>query len=169
MTTPTAPSPEPTGETSAAIEAAGAKRLGFEGKKRLLKAMLVLFAVWPVAHGLLVERYVINPWRLFGWAMYCVPTYEPQVRFFGFSNGQSGEIVFPSDHPRAEIERIRYIRARGQIGELASPEVLAAELFDIYPQLDGLAIDVSHPVYRSETRSFESHLSRRVFTPRRQE
>lgn len=160
---------EPTVESPAATEGTGAKRLGFEGKKRLLKVMLVLFAIWPVVHGFLVERYVINPWRLFGWAMYCVPTYEPQVRFFGFSDGKSGEIVFPSDHPQAEIERIRYIRARGQIGELASPDVLAAELFEIYPKLDGLAIDVSHPVYQSRTRTFESQLSRRVFTPRRQE
>ena len=160
---------EPTREASSSDEGASGKRFGFESKKRLLKVMLVLFALWPVAHGFLVESFVVNPWRLFGWAMYCVPTYEPQVRFFGFSDGKSGEIVFPSDHPRAEIERVRYIRARGQIGDLASPEVLAAELFEIYPKLDGLAIDVSHPVYRSKTRSFEPLLSRRVFTPRRQE
>lgn len=144
------------------------KRLGVETKRRILVVMLVLFTAWPVAHGFLVERYLINPWRLFGWAMYCVPTYEPQVRFFGFSKGKTGEIVFPSDRPRAELERIRYIRARGQIGALASPEVLAAELFEIYPELDGLAIDVSHPVYLPATRTFEPQLSRRVFKPRRQ-
>lgn len=140
--------------------------MSLAAKQRIVVAMLAVFALWPVVHGSLVEKYLINPWRLFGWAMYCVPTYEPQVRFFGQSGERGGEIVFPSGHPQAEIERIRFIRQRGQIGKWASAELLAAQLFELYPHLDGLAIDVAHPVYQRDSRSFEPQLERMVFERR---
>ena len=134
-------------------------------KRRILVVLLGLFALWPIVHGELVARYHINPWRLFGWAMYCVPTYEPQVRFFGKSGDRSGEISLPPS-PRVEVERIRFVRQRGQLGEWASGDLLASEIFAAYPDLDELVIAVSHPIYRSDERAFEAEVSRRSYVRR---
>ena len=143
----------------------------FSLKRRAVLLLLSLFAVWPVAHGYLVEHYSVNPWRLFGWAMYCVPTYEPQIRFFGIVNNDRGErgrgeIEFPRHYPPAQVQLELFIRSRGQLGDLASAEVLAAELFDFYPKLDGLMIAISHPIYRSDSSRFEPEISRYSFERR---
>ena len=42
-------------------------------KRRLVVFGLAAFTIWPLVHRGLVARYDTNPWRLFGWAMYCVP------------------------------------------------------------------------------------------------
>ena len=142
--------------------------MSFTTKRRIVQVLLVLFMVWPLVHVQVVETYDVNPWRLFGWAMYCVPTYEPSVRVFGWVDDGSGELVLPPD-PRVQMELELFIRQRGQVGDLASAEVLAAELFRVYPRLEGLTVAVSHPIYQRETASFESVIRRQDFRHRREE
>jgi len=45
----------------------------FEAKKRIVIAVLLLLAIWPLVHRLLVQTSGLNPWKGAGWAMYCVP------------------------------------------------------------------------------------------------
>jgi len=42
-------------------------------KRRLVGLFLVAFALWPLLHFAATTRYGVDPWKLFGWAMYCVP------------------------------------------------------------------------------------------------
>lgn len=42
-------------------------------KQGLASGLLLLFIVWPIGHRVFSEVYLINPWKYFGWAMYCVP------------------------------------------------------------------------------------------------
>ncbi len=45
----------------------------FEAKKRIVIAVLLLLAIWPLVHRLLVQTSGLSPWKGAGWAMYCVP------------------------------------------------------------------------------------------------
>lgn len=138
----------------------------FRRKKHGLVALLVAFALWPVAHGFWVENYLVNPWRMFGWAMYCVPSYEPQIRFFAGGDGTSGEIQFPRGSATARLRLETYLRQRGQLGDLASPRLLAAEILRAYPSLDTVTIAVSHPVYSPDEAGFRSVRRRYDFSRR---
>ena len=42
-------------------------------KARVVGTLLLLVAVWPLAHRQLVVRFDVNPWKLYGFAMYCTP------------------------------------------------------------------------------------------------
>ena len=43
------------------------------GKARLVGGIVLLIALWPIAHRQLVTRLDVNPWKLYGFAMYCTP------------------------------------------------------------------------------------------------
>ena len=47
--------------------------MSLRAKQYVLAGLLLLLALWPLAHRALVVRYRVDPWRLFGWAMYCTP------------------------------------------------------------------------------------------------
>lgn len=169
--TPNPPIAKEAGENSvadgnASISNSPAPDRAYGRKRRVLIVLLVAFALWPVAHGYWVSQFLVNPWRMFGWAMYCVPTYQPQVRFFGTDQNRSGEITFPQGSASARLQRQLYVRQRSQLGDLASPALLAAEVLRAYPHLDTLTIAVSHPVYSPADAAFKPQLRRYDFTRR---
>ncbi len=57
-------------------------------KARVALALLLLFAAWPLAHRTLVVRHGINPWKLYGWAMYCMPSFESELLFLATPKGK---------------------------------------------------------------------------------
>ncbi|MDJ0847690.1 MAG: hypothetical protein QNK04_04815 [Myxococcota bacterium] len=112
-------------------------------KRRLVSAFLVLFASWPGVHYALVRAYDVDPWKLFGWAMYCVPGPMKTVRVI---------LVDPSGgRRRLDIRRYtedeqrvvdRFRERRRSLGRLASPEPLAAGMLELHPSAAGAIVAV---------------------------
>ena len=91
------------------------------GKQRLVVAVLAALAVWPLAHRALVWRYDIDPWRFFGWAMYCTPKLPAEVALFAVEHGVRVPVE-PSSLSDEQREAIDALRARRSLwGTLASP------------------------------------------------
>ena len=51
-----------------------------EHRRRLMLLALSLVACWPVGHYVLVDRYLVNPWELGGFAMYVQPNQPIEVK-----------------------------------------------------------------------------------------
>lgn len=136
------------------------------GRKTLvIGILLTAFALWPLLHHVIVQRYFVSPWRLFGWAMYCVPVYQPTVRFFISHDDERIEIPFPRERPDDARAQARFVRHRAELGTLVSPDELGRILFSAHPQLDEVIVHVEQPVYhydsdRIRRAFFEYHLER---------
>ncbi len=120
-------------------------------KTSVIGLLLAAFAIWPLLHHVVAKRYFVNPWRLFGWAMYCVPVYQPQVRFFTTRDGQLLEIAYPRVSSDNALAYDRFLRQRPQLGTLAEPGALGRVFFRQYPQLDQVTVQVTQPVYHYDT------------------
>ena len=75
-------------------------------KRRLVAAGLLLFALWPPLHFALVRRYDVDPWKLFGFAMYSVPGTMRTVRIVGIDEARldRGEVSWVSPIARALLK-----------------------------------------------------------------
>ena len=113
--------------------------------------LLTAFALWPLLHHLVVKRYFVSPWRLFGWAMYCVPVYQPRVRFFTARDGQRLEIAYPRASPDDVRAYDRFLAHRAQLGMLVEPDDLGRIFFRHYPELDQVTVHVTQPVYHYDS------------------
>lgn len=113
------------------------------GKQRLVVAALAVLAAWPPAHRALVWRYDLDPWRFFGWAMYCTPKLPAEVALFAIENGQRVpvELRSLSREQRRAIYSLR--RRRSVWGTLASPARAGAALRAARPQADAVEVVVS--------------------------
>jgi hypothetical protein len=111
--------------------------MSLAARARTAVVLLALLAVWPYAHRVLVERHHLDPWRYFGFAMYCYPKNDVAVGFFVPVEG-SLQMV-PRAAVSEDIERgLRRFRterrtrgslepqaiARGLQASLAVPELL---------------------------------------------
>ena len=56
-------------------------------KRKVIVIFLVVFTLWPLAHRALVAAFNVNPWKLAGWAMFCVPNPKTFVRLVGGKDG----------------------------------------------------------------------------------
>lgn len=96
------------------------------GRRRLVGALLAVFAVWPLVHYELVARYELDPWKFAGWAMYLRPTFLPRVEVFELREGTRVKTPLIGRRLEAagrEAERMR--REALYWGALADPEPLA--------------------------------------------
>lgn len=119
-------------------------------KPLVVGLLLTAFALWPLLHYVVVQRYFVSPWRLFGWAMYCVPVYQPKVTFFAVRDEQRFAIDFPSTGDDARIFR-RFVHQRAQLGTLVPPDDLGLVLFRHYPLVDHLVVRITQPVYHYDS------------------
>ena len=130
--------------------------MSLRGKTLLIVALLVAFALWPLAHYVVVQEYFVSPWRLFGWAMYCVPVYKPRVELFAGSGDDRVPIAFP----HASIDDARaldtFLRNRAQLGTLVDPEDLALVLFREHPHLGQVTVRITQPVYHYDSDQIRS-------------
>lgn len=101
-------------------------------KRGVLLGFLLLFALWPLAHRWLVERFETDPWLLHGWAMYCVPRVQPEVQLFGVSDGLRTRLD-PRADPRLEFVYRRFVHDRWMLGRLVAADELAEEMFRALP------------------------------------
>lgn len=126
--------------------------MSYARKQRAVIGMLLVVAFWPLVHRALVARYDLNPWKFFGFAMYCVPTLEPQIRLHVDYGGRI-EALDPSPRHfarvRFEIEAFKH--DRGIWGDLATPDRIAQALFDVLTRVEGLEVEVIDPYFDLET------------------
>ena len=126
-------------------------RLPIAWKARAAVAGLGLLLAWPPAHHALVERYRLDPWKFFGFAMYCRPTLPVRVeaRVLG-ARGWSD--VEPRQMPRgAQMQWVSFVRARATMGDLRTPERLGGLIFRLRPRAREVVFVVTHA--RLEARS----------------
>ncbi len=113
-------------------------------KRRLVGLSLVLFAIWPIFHYALTRTYGTDPWKLFGWAMYCVPGPMKTVRVVLVDPGGGRRRLdlrrYSEDEQRL-VDRFRERRAA--LGRLASPEPLAAGMLELHPDAAGVVVAVA--------------------------
>ncbi|MCP3963326.1 MAG: hypothetical protein GY719_36270 [bacterium] len=130
--------------------------MSLRAKTLLIVALLVAFALWPLAHRAVVHEHFVSPWRLFGWAMYCVPVYKPRVELFIDHGGERVQIAFP----RTSANNVRtfdtFIRNRAELGTLVDVDDLGRVLFREYPQLDQVTVRITQPVYHYDSDQIRS-------------
>ena len=97
-----------------------------------------------------MKRHFVSPWRLFGWAMYCVPVYQPEVSFFAVRGDERFAIDFPSAGDDGIAYR-RFVQQRAQLGTLMSPEDLGRRLLRQFPLVDHVVVRITQPVYHYDT------------------
>ena len=111
-------------------------------KARILGSIALLLLVWPFAHRYLVHRYDVNPWELWGIAMYCTPNdchVAPYVQSMGagrLTKQQSMERSLP--HGVNDFRRVR-----SDLGRFHSPDDLARAVLEARPSLDEIEIVVT--------------------------
>lgn len=106
-------------------------------RRRLLGAITLGVLVWPAVHLGLVARYGIDPWELFGWAMYARPPARVQVAV----EVERGGVTRPWRPMGADRRRLEaFARRRTALGRLASPEPLAGHVFAADAAIDAVTI-----------------------------
>ena len=114
----------------------------FRYKLRLAVASFaVLFVfVWPFAHHILAERIGFNPWKGFGFAMYCTP--PPQVDLQVAIQDNQGTRLLPLGMSPAAIQlQVRQFRADRELwGKLKTPDSLAAGIRVWQPQAEAVFV-----------------------------
>jgi hypothetical protein len=130
-------------------------------KRRALAGVLALLLVWPFAHYLMVVYGHVDPWRLFGWAMYCQPRPAPRVYVVARSKDDPSELPTTGRIERqphvVEVGELQRLLGRPLLtsaeyasrqlwGRLAgSPDALAHRIFEARPNFDRLRIGVLVP------------------------
>lgn len=112
------------------------------GKARLIGTVVLAIAVWPIAHRLLVVRMDVNPWKLYGFAMYCTP-HEVVVDVIDRSSGAPRRLDPAAFPPPLRESHQRFEARRSVLGRLAAPDALAADAFAALPELRALTVAVS--------------------------
>lgn len=120
-------------------------------KTAAVAVLLVAFTLWPIVHHAVAKSYFVNPWRLFGWAMYCVPIYQPKLRFFTTRDDQRLEIAYPRVSRDNALSYDRFLAHRAQLGMLVEPDALGETFFRQYPQLDRVTVHLTQPVYHYDS------------------
>ena len=112
-------------------------------KQRLVVAALAVLAVWPLAHRALVVRYDLDPWRFFGWAMYCTPKLPTDIYLFTVENGVRVPVE-PRSLTPAQRRSVYALQHRRSIwGSLASPERVGSAILAAKPDADIVEVVVS--------------------------
>lgn len=103
--------------------------------------VVLVVALWPLAHRGLVLRERVNPWKLGGFAMYA--SYETQLSALFRVTGEGFRLVDEAGLPpagRAAFARFRARRAA--LGRLASPDAAVAAIHAERPDLEHLVVVV---------------------------
>jgi hypothetical protein len=132
-------------------------------KAAIAVAILAVTVLWPLAHRGLVEWLDVNPWKLFGFAMYTTPT--PPVQVIVFRRGEGG--LTPVDERalpqaiRAELARFR--SERHALGLLRTPDGVARLLLQSLPDEAWIVIAVQRMKLDPATATMTSRREQYVY------
>ena len=136
-----------------------------EARQKAMVGILLAVFLWPVVHLGLVARAGIDPWELFGWAMYSRPAARVQV---AVDVERAGRLV-----PLRAMGEMRrrvgdYARGRTALGRFARPDDLLTAIFESDPSIEAvelvlrdvsLDLDSALLVARDERLRFERPVS----------
>lgn len=112
-------------------------------KRRVVGVFLIAFALWPLIHRDLVWRYDVDPWKLFGFAMYSAPGPMKTVRVFPMSQAGRGQMLDFERYAPAEQRAVdRFRQRRRALGRLASMEPLGQRMLELHPDWEGATVAV---------------------------
>ena len=108
-------------------------------QRRLLAGMVIGLAIWPVVHHGLVNRFDLNPWRFFGWSMYCLPDEEVSFRI---QVDVHGHLEALGKKPSKEFyeELARFLRFRRVFRSSAWPDRLAQMVLSARPDVKAVVM-----------------------------
>jgi hypothetical protein len=130
--------------------------LSLATKRRVLAIALVLLALWPLAHRVLVVRYDISPWRFFGWAMYCQPKLPLDVAIYVRRDGVLVPIGTVARDAVLEGQIRAFARRREMWGALLPPDDLARRALEVVTDAASVEIRVRRLLLNPETALIES-------------
>lgn len=113
-------------------------------KRHLLLVGIALLALWPSAQHLLAKRFELNPWKFFGWAMYCTAPPEPRVNIWSLDGTR--ELALPLLLGRVDGgfgALTKFTDLRRLWGRLYGPDELAQRILAGSPTLPGFRIYVN--------------------------
>ncbi|HRI68900.1 MAG TPA: hypothetical protein PK156_31940 [Polyangium sp.] len=99
--------------------------MSLERRRIIVLFVLALVALWPVGHRVLVDRYLVNPWEMGGFAMYVQPNRPIDVKL----RTPAGEFVEHQQFGEAVNAAFQtYCHDAQTLGLLANAELLIFEL-----------------------------------------
>lgn len=142
--------------------------MSLAAKTRVACAMLSMLAAWPLCHRALVERYDLDPWRYFGFAMYCYPKTDVAVGFYEIRAGKRRNIPASALPPAVDRELRRFRMQRRARGS-AHPDRIDARMREAFPQLGELLIVVVTKGYDRDTARFAERFDDYLYRAARSE
>jgi hypothetical protein len=113
-------------------------------KRRAMAVFLVAFAIWPWIQFTLTRQYDVDPWKLMGFAMYCVPGSMKTIQVYEVSHdGRFRLLDFSAygEHEQWSVDRFR--ERRRALGRLASSDHLGGAMLALHPDFEGVLIRVA--------------------------
>jgi len=106
-----------------------------------MRWIVVLVLLWPIPHRVLVETRELDPWELFGWAMYSVPHPRIEVGVRPIVGGVEREALLAGRN--RELLR-DWVRRRTTLGSWVREERLARDLLALNPSWEGVSVELVH-------------------------
>ena len=106
------------------------------------RAVLIVFAIWPLVHFALVQTYDLDPWRFGGWAMYCEPRLDVSA---GGGLVVDGETILVDGRllpPEVQAALSDFLPRRRALGRLLPPDEAGRLLLALTPEVDEVVIVV---------------------------
>ncbi len=116
-------------------------QLSAKRKARIVGSVLLLIALWPIAHRQLVARFDINPWKLYGFAMYCTP-HHVVVDIVDRSGSEPRRLEPEAFPPRLRHAHERFSARRSTLGVLHEPDELARAVLETLPEVRAFSVAV---------------------------
>jgi hypothetical protein len=114
-------------------------------KARIALVGLVALLVWPPVHWRLVEKKALDPWKFFGFAMYCRPSIPPTLDAWLLVDGRRADYP-PRKWPATGSAALRaFLRDRQSLGTWRPPNGVAQVIFGMRPDADQILLVVRHP------------------------
>lgn len=135
--------------------------MSLERRRRFVFLVLILVAGWPLAHRMLVDGFLVNPWELGGFAMYVQPDRSVEVRM----HSPAGEFV---EHERfgAEVSAAfkNYCDNAETLGFLANAEALSTALRRAGWSYEHVEIEIRRPMIAPDGTLVMRAARRRIVT-----
>ena len=95
-------------------------------RSRMMAGLVALTLLWPLVHLGLVASARIDPWELFGWAMYSKPAARLAVRV---EVERDGALMPLRAMGEMRLRVKSFARDRTALGTFASPDELLSSIF----------------------------------------
>ncbi len=122
-----------------------ALQLSVAAKARIALAGLAALLIWPTVHWRLVESHALDPWKFFGFAMYCRPSLPPSLDAWILVDGRRIEYP-PRDWPAGGTLFLQsFLHDRQILGTWRPPNAVAEAIFRMRPDAEQILLVVRHP------------------------